>query len=325
MIILHRVICGILLAGCLGQSEGIAQTGTNYRADMVNFVLALANHARVTDSGFGIFPQNAAALGVFAHYVATVDGLGQEDLYFGYNKAGKATPPDVTHELETQLAVFRDAGKLVLTIDYPFTNKKKPRFDAKTVTRINTAYAASQARGFVPYASVLELNALVVNPGHVPHTNVPAITSWSQVQEFAYQLQPAKKQTRENFLAALGQSQFDLIVMDYSFDGSEAEAFTPAEIAALKSQLHGKLLAYLSIGQAEDYRWYWQTGWKNSPPVWLERQDPNWQGNYYVRYWHPEWQAIIRAYLDKIIAQGFDGVYLDLVDSYERYETSAVP
>ncbi|MEI6083683.1 MAG: endo alpha-1,4 polygalactosaminidase [Verrucomicrobiota bacterium] len=50
------------------------------------------------------------------------------------------------------------------------------------------------------------------------------------------------------------------------------------------------------------------------------RRDPNWKGNYYVRYWQPEWQALIFAYLDKIIAQGFDGVYLHLVDSYEIYE-----
>ena len=257
-----------------------AQTGLNYRAEMVNFVVTLANHARATNANFGVFPQNAAALGAFTNYLAAVDGLGQEDTYFGYVKAGKATPTNVTHQLETQLAVFRDAGKRVLTIDYPFTNKNKPKFDAKTVARINAAYTASQANGFVPYATVLNLNALVSNPGHAPHTNAPPITNWAQVQEFAYQLQPAKKQTRANFLTALGQSQYDLIVMDYSFDGSAAGEFTPAEIVALKNQLQGKLLAYLSIGEAEDYRWYWHTAWKKSPPAWFDRQDPDWKGNY---------------------------------------------
>ena len=28
-------------------------------------------------------------------------------------------------------------------------------------------------------------------------------------------------------------------------------------------------------------------------PVWLDVENPDWQGNYKVQYWHPEWQAII--------------------------------
>ena len=34
----------------------------------------------------------------------------------------------------------------------------------------------------------------------------------------------------------------------------------------------------------------------------------------------PAWQAIVDAQLDCILAAGFDGVYLDCVDVYERFE-----
>jgi cysteinyl-tRNA synthetase len=80
----------------------------------------------------------------------------------------------------------------------------------------------------------------------------------------------------------------------------------------------------MSIGQAEDYRFYWQSEWSQSPPSWLDEGDADWAGDYWVRYWEPEWRDIIfgspDAYLDQLISLGFDGVYLDRVDTYQFYE-----
>ena len=96
-----------------------------------------------------------------------------------------------------------------------------------------------------------------------------------------------------------------------------------SEIAALKSELNGKVIAYLSIGQAEDYRWYWQREWrkKRNAPDWFVGPDKRWKGNFYVRYWDDDWRQIILDYVDRILAQGFDGVYLDCVDAYEVFES----
>ncbi len=51
-----------------------------------------------------------------------------------------------------------------------------------------------------------------------------------------------------------------------------------------------------------------------------EPENPNWPGNYKVRYWDPEWQAIIFEYEDKILNAGFDGVYLNIIDAFEYWE-----
>ncbi|HUT99794.1 MAG TPA: MJ1477/TM1410 family putative glycoside hydrolase [bacterium] len=119
-------------------------------------------------------------------------------------------------------------------------------------------------------------------------------------------------------LGELGASAFDLVVMDYSSDGTETGEWTAAEIDGLRDRGGDQpkiALAYLSIGEAEDYRWYWQPDWEPGNPDWLGDENPDWPGNYLVRFWDPQWQAIVYAYLDKIIAQGFDGVYLDKLDS----------
>jgi cysteinyl-tRNA synthetase len=73
------------------------------------------------------------------------------------------------------------------------------------------------------------------------------------------------------------------------------------------------VLAYVSIGEAESYRWYWP----QRSSAWLGPENPQWPGNYSVRFWHPAWQAIILEYTDRIVAAGFDGVYLDKVDEFE--------
>jgi len=142
-------------------------------------------------------------------------------------------------------------------------------------------------------------------------------------------------------LTALGASRYDLVVIDYSADGTQA--LDAADVTALRASTGGKIVvAYLSIGEAEDYRFYWEQAhgspgadWTADPPAWIGPTNPDWPGNYEVRYWDPAWQALIihnpgghpvigdaPSYLDRILDAGFDGVFLDIVDGYEFWGPS---
>ena len=121
----------------------------------------------------------------------------------------------------------------------------------------------------------------------------------------------------------------DIVVIDYSYDGSAGGAWTASQVRRVRSGKRGrKVVAYLSIGEAEDYRYYWRRAWDRDrdgrpdagAPAFLCEENPDWEGNYKVRYWHAAWQSILYDYVGKIIAQGFDGLYLDLVDAYEHFE-----
>jgi cysteinyl-tRNA synthetase len=129
------------------------------------------------------------------------------------------------------------------------------------------------------------------------------------VQSWAIWLQDAN-------VAALVDSTYDVVVIDYSRDGSDAAAYSPQEIQSIKDS--GKLvLAYLSIGEAEDYRFYWQSGWETGSPSFIGQENPDWPGNYKVEYWVPGWwDQALAPYLERILSAGFDGVYLDIVDAY---------
>lgn len=140
---------------------------------------------------------------------------------------------------------------------------------------------------------------------------------FSGINDFLYQLQDAD-------LTAIGRTKYDMVVIDYSQDGSEAGKWTSAQISDLKSAGDGRfVLCYLSIGEAESYRYYWDPLWTPGIPDWLGAENPDWEGNYKVKFWDEEWKAIIKGYLTTIVSQGFDGVYLDIIDAYEYWAYDA--
>ena len=119
-------------------------------------------------------------------------------------------------------------------------------------------------------------------------------------------------------------------VIDYAFDGSDETAFTTEEIDQLRAAMSApaRVIAYISIGEAEDYRYYWQDDWSPGSPDWIVQENPDWEGNFKVEFWDANWQATIfgssESYLDKVINAGFDGVYMDIIDAYEFFEERGI-
>lgn len=210
----------------------------------------------------------------------------------------------------------------------------KSWFSAFVAVLISTAGAFAQAPVGVPAAPP----ASGLPPAGGPR--IPSITTWG------YQLQHGDPDV-------VAASPFDLVVIDYSRSGDEGGRFSKDDVAKMKVKPDGSrriVLAYMSIGEAENYRYYWNDEWvepvklleigarpkggagrpqtlnfpKLAAPLWLGRENANWKGNFLVRYWDKGWQDIIfgnkDGYLERIIAAGFDGVYLDRVDVYYNAE-----
>jgi cysteinyl-tRNA synthetase len=92
-------------------------------------------------------------------------------------------------------------------------------------------------------------------------------------------------------------------------------------VSQLRNAPQPKLvIAYIDIGEAEDYRTYWRDDWGVGNPEWIAGTDPDgWEGNFPVAFWHDEWRDIWLGddgYLQAIVDAGFDGIYLDWVEAY---------
>jgi cysteinyl-tRNA synthetase, unknown class len=149
-----------------------------------------------------------------------------------------------------------------------------------------------------------------------------AIRSWG------YQLQ-------NTGVGDVARSPYDLMVIDSERDPAIGGPFTPAELATMKKKPDGSrrfVIAYISIGEAENYRSYWtDRNWqdvRNRTPL-IEKENPEWEANFNVRYWEQEWQNLILndtdSFIHRIMDAGFDGIYLDKVDIADDYQGKTPP
>ena len=120
-------------------------------------------------------------------------------------------------------------------------------------------------------------------------------------------------------LDAIARSNLDLIVLDPIVEGQRLHIADDSPLRRKPGGAARLVLGYLSVGEAESYRPYWQASWRAEPPPWLGPENVRWPGSFAVRYWHPAWQNLLLGpdgAAERLIASGFDGVFLDRVDAY---------
>ena len=313
----------IIMACDKDQSTDPKPGVVDYRQEMRDFVQAISQYARQNDPDFIVIPQNGQELitrngesdGPLAEsYITAVDGTGREDLFYGYEMDNQSTPDEERDYMIGFCDRCEQAGVEVLVIDY-----------CSDPNKMDDSYTRNAARNYISFAAPdRNLNVIPQHPAEPYNENALDISNLSSARNFLYLINGEHFGTKENFIQAVSETHYDLIIMDCFFND---QIFKDEEIVQLKNKQNDRsrlVVSYMSIGEAEDYRYYWNSSWEHDPPDWLAGENPDWPGNYKVRYWNPAWQAIIygseNAYLDKILNAGFDGVYLDIIDAFEYFE-----
>ncbi len=312
-----------IMAQCCVSSLDITSLSEqlDYRQLMRQFVMDISKYAKQKRANFIIIPQNGHELlmsnakKISDEYIKAIDGIGREDLFFGYEEDDKPTPISVRKAMIKYLNIAKEHNRKIFVTDY-----------CKTKSNIDLSYQRNHAYGYISFAAdSRELDDIPPYQPRPYNENSNDIHSLSDVRNFLYLINPFPKfKSKQSFIKTLEQTNYDMLIIDAFFDESQ---LTSNDISKLKSKANGGkrlVIAYMSIGEAEDYRYYWKDSWKKNPPDWLAEENPEWKGNYKVRYWMPSWHKIIygenHSYLDKIISCGFDGVYLDIIDAYEYFE-----
>ena len=316
------LICFIILTMSCSSNDN--SDDIEYKQEMRKFVIDISQYARSIQNNFIVIPQNGIELVTETgdetaepsqEYLNAIDGHGQEDLFFGYDNDDEPTSTEATQYLRIFLDISRTVGNMILVTDY-----------CSTPANMDESYALNNAADYISFAAnQRELDNIPAYPSPIFNSNPDDILVLDDAVNFLYLINPENYTSISDFIADVTITNYDLLIMDLFFhDGTE---FTQSEIEQLKSKSNGGsrlVICYMSIGEAEDYRYYWQSGWNTNPPDWLDEENPNWEGNFKVKYWDSEWQAIIfgndDSYLKKIIDAGFDGVYLDIVDAFEHFE-----
>lgn len=320
------IVCVLQLSvmSCHNEEHTTRPDDMDFRQKMREFVIGISEYSKGIHPEFVIIPQNGIELvssngqeDGYPHtaYMDAIDGNGQEDLFYGYSGDDKATPQVDNEYLISFLDISKLAGKTILVTDYCSTHSK-----------VSDSYLRNSANGYVSFAAdQRSLNDIPEYPHPISFENNKVISSLSEVRNFLFLINPDQFFSKADFINAVTATNYDLIVMDFFFQ--DGVTFTSAEVNQLRNKANGgkrMVISYLSIGEAEDYRYYWLPEWNTHKPSWMDAENPDWAGNFKVQYWNPEWQAIIfgkdDSYVKKILDAGFDGVYLDIIDAFEYYE-----
>ncbi|SFM92565.1 endo alpha-1,4 polygalactosaminidase [Methanolobus profundi] len=296
---------------------------TDYRQQMRDFVIDISTYSKQKDPDFIIIPQNGQELLtsggepddlIAQDYIEAIDGVGREDLFFGYDDDNVATDEEDTEYMTSLLDIAKDNGVVVMVTDYCWTR-----------SYVDASYQKNTDRGYISFAAdSRDLDTIPDYPAEPFNVNDDDIYALDDASNFLYIINPEVFDSKAEFLESLQETDYDVILVDLFYYDLP---LTSDDISSLKVRSNGGsrlVIAYMSIGESESYRYYWDDSWRIGSPEWLDAENPDWEGNYKVRYWDEEWQSLIYgnedAYLDMIMDAGFDGVYLDIIDAFEYFE-----
>jgi cysteinyl-tRNA synthetase len=183
----------------------------------------------------------------------------------------------------------------------------------------------------------IDLSAVFYNSVDVDFStreSTDACSRLASAETWMYQIQDLNQNNATDILDA---TDYPLLVIEPGHNFTEYPYDTSSMVTSLKTDPADEqriLLAYIDIGQAEDYRDYWEADWiaptatQQGQPEFLITVDPDgWSGNYPVAYWHEEWKEIWlgdQGIIARLAQLGFDGVYLDWVEAYDDDAVRAV-
>ncbi len=324
----------------------------DYQEEMRRFVRDISVFAHRYRSDFLVVAQNGLGLLDMSKpdseepvpalgYMYALDGILQEGLFFGgphsepaksENKAtekepAKDTPvndpangpvnsPVNSHERLLKLADMAKKGGLkVMVMDYT-TDRRE----------ISQSFRKSAARGYVSFAAPARgayLNRLPSYARYPFNENGRSVLSLKNVKNFIAIRNSSPFGLPEEFAYEIRNTNFDLVVVDV-FHGTVP---LPKKIVrSLKFKKLGAqrlVFAYVNIARAARYRYYWKEEWREGSPPWIGSPAPGNPAQHQVDYWERSWQRIIsgdtQSFIYGIIDQGFDGVVLDGLESYQAY------
>lgn len=277
---------------------------------MQEFVVNISDYARIIDPDFIVIPQNGVELafngidsneGLNTTYMSSIDGLGVEELFYN----GEYTPDQERLEMLDKLG----DEKTILVAEYLAND-----------ANVSHALNENAAHDFLCFPRTNNNYHYQYIPEIVPNENANEIHALSEAQNYLYLISTDQFTSKEEMIEAVANTNYDLVILDLFFEESP---LTCADLATLKVKANGAkrlVIAYMNIGSAENYRYYWKKGWGLRRPGWLKRKYDGYSDEYWVEFWNYQWQEIIYgnddSYTKKVLDAGFDGVYLDNVEAY---------
>lgn len=318
----------------LSQGRGLpAETNkpkVDFTEEMREYVIALSRWAKSYRSDFAVIAWNALELTEFLettlfaargtaeparNYLRALDGIMVDAPFYGYENYAEATNGEETKYILGYLERLKYEGLKYFVVDY--TNKWSDMQAARQqISAYDPLYYGAPPPG-------MQLSSLAKVPNTPIGSNPHVVDDIRQSKNFAIVLDSSPYGTKDAYLDALVDTNYDTLIIDPFHRGTIP--LTYDDMTRLRYKKTGTprtLLAYINIATAETYRYYWKSSWRPGNPSFLSEGNllARWGQEHHVHYWTREWQSMIYgsegAYLGGIMKLGFDGVLLGGLDEY---------
>lgn len=306
---MNRILL-LLVPGIIALSCSKEKRSNRAGHKMQDFIVEISDYAKQRDPDFAVIPQNGIEL-LFNNLdeseelndrlIGAIDGIGIESLFY----EGEFTPDDYRLQM-----ALRARDKIpVFVSDYVSDN-----------ANIAQSRQYNTDAGFRAFPRSSTNYDYLEIPATVQNENSFNIVRPSDAKNYLYLISTGGYADKQSFLSAIRQTNYDMIIID-AFYGDDW--LTADEITSLKTKANGSqriVIAYMNVGAAEKYRYYWQDKWKLHKPRWLKKEYDGYEDEIWVKDWKKDWQDIIYgkddSYTQHLLDAGFDGAYLDNVEAF---------
>ena len=166
---------------------------------------------------------------------------------------------------------------------------------ADTPKTIQEARALAAKQGFLFFgapARGLDLNALPAYPSRPFGENPNNVLSLSDAKNFLVLRDSAAFGRQDEFTLRLHGTNYDLVAVNVFH--TLGEPLSKQAVETLKYKKIGArrlVFAFMDIGTAASYAYYWKPGWREGSPIWISAPTPDDPDRYFVEYWRPSFAA----------------------------------
>ncbi len=253
-------------------------------------------------------------------YIRSLDGVLQKGVFYSEQTKDEpfGAPTDIFLKEKTLnlLEKAKNNGLKVFTLEF---SKNK-----KIIDQIETL---SNKQGYISLtveSPAIDIKTVPKYPYPPFRENSKSIISLGMAKNFVTITNSSPYGRQDIFTLKMHDTNFDMIAVEILHG---RRPLTRQAVETLKYKKVGTrrlALAYMDIGTALSYQYYWKDSWRSNSPPWINDPDPNDPDRYKVEYWNSNWQNIItgntNSYIYGLIAQGFDGVILNGLDVYKYFE-----
>ncbi len=255
-------------------------------------------------------------------YMRALDGIVQEGMFYdvarGERPFGAPSIGDRQKLLLDRAAFAKKNGLKVFAIDFGTKN-----------AAVDAAYKVARKNNYVSFmtdAPTIDTHRIPKYPSRPFDENPSNILSLNMVKNFAVIRNSAPFGRPDQFALKMHDTNYDMLAVEV-FHGRRALSRRAVETLKYKKIGAKRLvLAYMDIGSAASYYYYWQPDWREGSPHWISAPQRNDPDRYNVKFWQSAWKQIFvgdtNSYIYGLITQGFDGVIIDGLEAYKMLESN---